>query len=101
MGFVDEILQDELDRSAPMKGATVADFIRSTESHARSVAKAASWRATGSVDTFIIAAFITGSAKLGGAVALIEIATKTALYYFHERIWILIPWGKRSARKQV
>jgi uncharacterized membrane protein len=34
-------------------------------------------------------------------VALIEIATKTALYYFHERIWILIPWGKRSARKPV
>jgi sulfate adenylyltransferase large subunit len=101
MGFVDGVLQDELHRSATMKSATITDYIRSTESHARSVAKAASWRATGSIDTFIIAAFITGSAKLAGAVALIEIATKTALYYFHERIWILIPWGKRSARKPV
>jgi sulfate adenylyltransferase subunit 1 (EFTu-like GTPase family) len=101
MGFVDGVLQYELHRSARIKGAQLADLIRSTESHARSVAKAASWRATGSIDTFAIAAFITGSAKLAGAVALTEIATKTALYYFHERLWILIPWGKRSTRKQV
>jgi sulfate adenylyltransferase large subunit len=101
MGFVDGVLQYELHRSARIKSAQLADLIRSTESHARSVAKAASWRATGSIDTFAIAAFITGSAKLAGAVALTEIATKTALYYFHERLWILIPWGKRSTRKQV
>jgi sulfate adenylyltransferase large subunit len=102
MGFVDGVLQYELRRSARMKSAQIADLLRSTESHGRSVAKAASWRATGSIDTFIIAAFITGSPKLAGAVAFIEIATKTALYYFHERLWILIPWGKRSTgRKEI
>jgi uncharacterized membrane protein len=78
----------------------IAGLIRSTESHARSIAKAASWRMTGSLDTFIIAAFITGSPKAAGAVALTEILTKTTLYYFHERAWVLIPWGKRpSSRK--
>jgi uncharacterized membrane protein len=94
MGMVDEVLQAE-SRRLPNIGAAIADLFRSSESHARSIAKAASWRMTGSLDTFIIAAFITGNAKAAGAVALTEILTKTALYYFHERIWVLIPWGKR------
>jgi uncharacterized membrane protein len=36
---------------------------------------------------------------VAGAVALTEILTKTALYYFHERIWILISWGKRPGKR--
>ena len=36
-------------------------LIRSSESHARSIAKAVSWRAAGSLDTFVIAALITES----------------------------------------
>jgi uncharacterized membrane protein len=50
---------------------------------------------TGSLDKFVIAAFITGDQRAAGAVAPTEILTKTALYYFYKRIWILIPWGKR------
>jgi uncharacterized membrane protein len=73
------------------------DLIRATETHARSVAKAISWRATGSLDTFVIAAaqLITGSLTSAGGVALAEILTKTALYYFHERVWALIARGRR------
>jgi len=97
--MVDKVLQSESQNPARI-GVAIADLIRSTESHARSIAKAASWRITGSLDTFFIAALITGSPKAAGAVALTEILTKTALYYFHERIWVLIPWGKRpSSRK--
>ena len=70
-------------------------FIRSTESHARSIAKAISWRATGSLDTFVIAALLTGNSKLAGGVALTEVLTKTTLYYAHERAWALLPWGRR------
>jgi sulfate adenylyltransferase large subunit len=70
-------------------------LIQSTESHARSIAKAVSWRATGSLDTFVIAALITGNSKLAGGVAIAEILTKTALYYVHERAWALVPWGHR------
>jgi uncharacterized membrane protein len=93
LGMVDEVLPI-LSRRPTRIGAATTDLIRSTESHARSIAKAASWRMTGSLDTFIIATLVTGNAKAGGAVALTEILTKTALYYFHERAWVLIPWGK-------
>jgi uncharacterized membrane protein len=74
---------------------TLSDLIRATETHGRSIVKAISWRATGSLDTFVIAAVITGSSTLAGGVALAEILTKTALYYIHERVWALIRWGKR------
>ena len=70
-------------------------LIRSTETHARSIAKAISWRATGSLDTFVIATLITGSSKIAIALALTEILTKCALYYVHERVWSLIHWGRR------
>jgi sulfate adenylyltransferase large subunit len=75
--------------------ANLLDLIRSTETHARSIVKAISWRATGSLDTFVIAALVTGNAKLAGGVALGELLTKTTLYYVHERAWMLIPWGRR------
>jgi sulfate adenylyltransferase large subunit len=75
--------------------ANLRHLILSAETHARSIAKAVSWRATGSLDTFVLAALITGNPKLAGGVALAEILTKTALYYAHERAWTLIPWGRR------
>jgi sulfate adenylyltransferase large subunit len=74
--------------------AKLLHLIRSSESHVRSISKAISWRATGSLDTFLIAALITGNLKLAGGVALSEVLTKTALYYLHERAWALIPWGR-------
>jgi uncharacterized membrane protein len=70
-------------------------LIRSTETHARSIVKAISWRTAGSLDTFVIATLITGSSKVAGGVALTEVLTKCALYYAHERVWSLIPWGRR------
>jgi sulfate adenylyltransferase large subunit len=72
------------------------DFLRLAETRARSAAKAVSWRATGSLNTFMIAALITRNLHIAGGVALAEVLTKTALYYIHERAWTLIPWGRRS-----
>ena len=68
---------------------------RRTETHARSLAKAISWRATGSLDTFVVAFVITRSPKIAVSVALTEVITKILIYYFHERAWALVPWGKR------
>lgn len=56
--------------------------------------KAVSWRATGSVDTFVISLFITGKFGLAGAIASVEVITKIILYYLHERAWAIIPWGR-------
>jgi|TARA_R110002126_G_scaffold202459_2_gene349889 uncharacterized membrane protein len=55
--------------------------------HKRHLAKALSWRAVGTLDTFILAWLITGSIELGALVGGTEILTKTFLYYVHERVW--------------
>ena len=60
------------------------------DSHARSVAKAVSWRTLGTVDTFAISWLITGTAALAGGIAATEVATKVVLFYLHERAWNLV-----------
>ena len=64
-------------------------FIRTGDSHPRSIAKAVSWRITGSVDTFILSFIFTGSIKLAGSIAIAEIATKMVLYHLHEEHGLL------------
>jgi uncharacterized membrane protein len=68
-------------------------LFRGREAHGRSIVKAISWRATGSLDTFVISWIITGRTALAGSIAGTELLTKVLLYYFHERIWAVIPWG--------
>jgi uncharacterized membrane protein len=63
------------------------------ESQARSLAKAVSWRMTGTIDTFVISAIVTGKLTVAGSIAATELFTKVLLYYFHERIWAAISWG--------
>lgn len=65
------------------------------ESHTRSVIKALSWRTLGTLDTFVISWVMTGHVAMAGSIAGIEIVTKIAWYYLHERIWAAITWGRR------
>ena len=46
----------------------------------RSLAKAVSWRITGTIDTFIISWIITGHILLATGIAFTEILTKIALF---------------------
>ena len=71
-------------------------FVRTRDSHRRSIAKAITWRITGSVDTFVLSFVFTGSVKLAGSIAGVEMATKTVLYYLHERVWSAIRWAQRG-----
>jgi uncharacterized membrane protein len=57
------------------------------KSHAKSFAKAVSWRVVGAVDTFVLAFFVTGHMGMASAVVGFEVITKTFLYYGHERVW--------------
>jgi uncharacterized membrane protein len=66
------------------------------DAHSRSLAKAVTWRLTGSIDTFILSFLITGSIKIAGSISAVEVVTKILLFYFHERVWALIPWGRRK-----
>jgi len=61
----------------------------------RSLAKAVSWRITGTIDTFIVSWLITGEILLASSIASIEIMTKILLYWAHERVWNKISWGKQ------
>jgi uncharacterized membrane protein len=69
--------------------------LQGQEAHRRSLAKAVSWRITGTLDTFIISCFVTGKAAIAGTIAAVEVGTKILIYYVHERVWTIIPWGHR------
>ncbi|GGF81102.1 DUF2061 domain-containing protein [Wenyingzhuangia marina] len=66
----------------------------SSEKPIRSVVKAVSWRMIGSLDTLIISWIATGDVKTATSIASIDLFTKMILYFFHERIWNAIKWGK-------
>lgn len=66
-----------------------------TDSPSRSVVKSISWRILGTLDTFLISWIITGETSVAFSIGSIELITKMVLYFFHERIWSTIKWGKR------
>lgn len=65
-----------------------------TEKHSRSLAKAISWRIIGTLDTILISWVISGQVTVAVSIGVFELLTKTLLYYFHERMWTSIKWGK-------
>ena len=69
-----------------------------TESHLRSLIKGISWRATGTLDTIVIATFVTHDFATALKIGAIEVFTKVALYYGHERVWQKIGWGRPAAQ---
>ncbi|WP_107037239.1 DUF2061 domain-containing protein [Brumimicrobium mesophilum] len=64
------------------------------EKHSRSILKAISWRALGTLDTIAISWFISGELSIAFSIGAFELLTKTILYYLHERLWNGINWGK-------
>ena len=60
----------------------------------RSVLKTISWRVIGTLDTVAISWLITGKLTLAFSIGTIELVTKMLLYFFHERVWENIKWGK-------
>lgn len=66
------------------------------ETKRRSLVKAITWRTIGTLDTITISYFLTGQIKTALSIGGIEIFTKMLLYFFHERIWNSIKWGKRK-----
>lgn len=65
------------------------------EKHRRSVIKGISWRAFGTLDTTIIALFVTGDPTKAFSIGFTEVFTKVFLFYLHERVWQRIPLGRR------
>jgi uncharacterized membrane protein len=69
------------------------------DKHYRSVLKAISWRATGTVDTILISWLITREVKLALSIGFVELFTKIFLYYVHERVWNRLSFGRVKGRE--
>lgn len=54
----------------------------------RHLAKAISWRITGTLDTLFFAWLITKNLDLGLSISGISIVTKMFFYYIHEQLWV-------------
>jgi uncharacterized membrane protein len=63
------------------------------DSLGRSTMKMGSWRLLASLDTFILAWFYTGNVATAFSIGGLEIFTKMAFYFLHERIWARIRFG--------
>ena len=66
----------------------------SSEKPLRSIVKSISWRVVGTIDAVLISWVITGTLSLAFSMGAVELVTKMVLYFFHERIWNTIKWGK-------
>lgn len=71
------------------------------ESHARSVAKAVSWRLLGTVTTSVLVFVFTRRLVLSLAVGALEFTSKIGLFWLHERAWDRIRFGRRRVKPAV
>ena len=71
-------------------------FKASADSHWRSLAKGVTWRAVGTADTFAWSWLITHQPVKAGEIASLEVFTKIALFYLHERAWRIFPWAPNA-----
>lgn len=64
------------------------------ETRWRSAAKAFSWRFIATFITAGIVLALTHEGKFALTVGLMDTTVKLLIYFFHERIWLKVPFGK-------
>jgi len=78
------------------------------DSPTRSILKAISWRIIASGATFLISFIVfknwthktdTQILQISSTIASVDVIAKLILYYFHERLWTNITWGKYWSRR--
>lgn len=67
---------------------------KKSERPMRSIVKAFTWRLVGTLDTLIVSFFVTQKLSLAASIASVDFMTKIVLYFFHERVWNTVKWGK-------
>lgn len=68
------------------------------DSHARSIAKAVSYRLLGSATTGLIMYVLTNRASLSLIGGALDVVLKIGAYFVHERIWNHINFGRPSEK---
>jgi len=64
------------------------------ETHKRSMVKSITWRIIGVFLLGGIAWSVTHSWKEMGIITILFHSIRMVLYYFHERIWLRVEWGR-------
>ncbi len=64
------------------------------ETRRRTVVKAVLWAAIGLVSMAAVGIGFTGSAALGGGMALANTAVGLVAYVAYERLWARVRWGR-------
>lgn len=67
------------------------------ETRGRTVLKAVIWNMIGLCVMSVVGLVATGSAAVGGTLAIVNTAVGLMLYFVYERIWSKIHWGRRHA----
>jgi uncharacterized membrane protein len=65
------------------------------ETHHRSAVKSISYRALSITVDSAVAYFFTQSFVISAGIVLFVNLYSTLLYYFHERIWARVRWGRK------
>lgn len=60
----------------------------------RSIVKAVIWNVIGIISMSVVGILATGSAALGGKMALINTGLGFSLYLIYERVWSRVRWGR-------
>jgi len=61
---------------------------------ARSFTKSLSYRIFGTLSSWAVVYVITGKGSLATLIAFWETVVKVVIYYYHERAWNQIRWGR-------
>jgi uncharacterized membrane protein len=66
------------------------------ETRKRSIVKSVTWRIICIVVSIVTAYFLTGKLEVSVAIGTVYNAITMILYYFHERFWNALTWGKQK-----
>ena len=66
------------------------------ETHLRSIAKAITWRAGGTVVTFMVVWIVAGELTLAAQIGILDTVIKIGVFYVHERFWNHLSFGKQK-----
>ena len=67
---------------------------RLRDSHARTIAKAITWRAIAFVITVCVAWLVTRRIGVAASVGFADTLIKIGAYYLHERLWFRVSFGQ-------
>jgi adenylylsulfate kinase len=66
------------------------------ETRSRSIVKAFSWRALATLTTVVLVYLFTGETAIALSVGGLEVVVKMLVYFFHERVWDRVRFGRRE-----